>query len=72
MGKTQPNPDAAAASRILGWLRQKRARLQALTLAAALGAPFGLYWALQSGWDVAAAAFFAAIVASLIIVIIVG
>ncbi len=68
----QPHPNANSMDRMTLWLRQNRARLQALTLVGALGAPFGLYWALQSGRDGAAVAFFAVTVASLIAVIIAG
>lgn len=69
---SQTNLTTISSSRISSWLKKNRARLQALTLALALGAPFGLYWALQSGHDGAAAAFFAALVTSLVVVIIVG
>lgn len=72
MTGTQPNPQATSTNRAPAWLQKNRVRLQALVLILSLCAPFGLYWALQSGRDGMAAAFFAVTAVGLITVIIVG
>lgn len=66
----QAKPRAAPTAGVSAWLKQNRIHWQALVLS--IGAPFGLYWALQSGQDGVAVAFFAVIVISLIAVILVG
>jgi hypothetical protein len=72
MTSTQPNPNATSTNRLSVWLKQNRTRLQALVLVLLLSAPFGLYWALQSGQDGMAVACFVVITISLMTVIAVG
>jgi len=72
MADTQSTQKITSSNQISAWVKQNRARLQALTLTMALGAPFGLYWALQWGRDGAAVVFFSITVAGLIVVIIAG
>jgi hypothetical protein len=69
---TSPEPAPPPAKGLSAWLKKNRVCLQTLMLILALGAPFGLYWALQSGADGVSVAFFAAIVASLTAVIVMG
>lgn len=72
MSDMQPNPKTTPVHWASIWLKHNRTRLQALALVLALGAPFGLYWALQSGHDGAAVACFAVTAVSLTAVIVVG
>lgn len=51
------------------WRRKNKFRLQATALALSLLAPFGLYWALQSGNDLLAAIFFGVIALSMAVAI---
>lgn len=66
------NQDTDLSNQVSAWVKQNRARLQALALVSALVAPFGLYGSLQWGWDGVAAIFFFVTVASLIVVIVAG
>jgi hypothetical protein len=72
MTGTQPKPDMTTISKMPVWLKQNRTRLQALALLLALGAPFGLYWALESRHDAMSAACFAVSAVSLIVVLVAG
>lgn len=66
------SPNTPSTHRLSAWLKQNRTRLQSLTLISALAAPFGLFWALQSGQNAIAVACFAVIVLALMVVIVTG